>query len=196
MKKFIVLAILAMMGMTGMNAYAQQANGKDKSSQKALRDAERARQKAEAARMDSVLFNVAAAAINGKQFVLEADKVIFKRGENAFVNANTNFVLVNDEKGTVQVAFNTPLGGPNGIGGITVDGTVSNFKIKTGKRGDINCSFSIQGIGISAQIFLTINKGSNDATVTITPNFNSNTLTLQGKIVSLERSNVFKGRSL
>lgn len=197
MKKFIAFALVALMAMAGTNAAcAQENNGNNKSAQKAQRDAERARQKAEVAFMDSLMHQSAAAAIEGRQFVLEADKVIFKRGETAYVNANTNFVLMNDDRGTVQVAFNTTFGGPNGIGGVTVDGNVSNVKTKTTKKGDINTSFSVQGIGISAQVFLTLNRGNNEATVTITPNFNSNTLTLHGKVVPLEQSSIFKGRAL
>lgn len=196
MKKFIAFALVALMAMAGTNAaYAQENNG-NKSAQKAQRDAERARQKAEAAYLDSLMHQSAVAAIEGRQFVLEADKVVFKRGETAYVNANTNFVLMNDDRGTVQVAFNTAFGGPNGIGGVTVDGNVSNVKMKTTKRGDVNASFAVQGIGISAQVFVTLNRGSNEATVTITPNFNSNTLTLHGKVVPLEQSSIFKGRAL
>ena len=37
--------------------------------------------------------------------------------------------------------------------------------------------------------------GGNNATVTISPNFNSNTMTLSGNLVPLEQSNIFKGRS-
>ena len=44
-------------------------------------------------------------------------------------SSNTNFVLVNQGRGTVQVAFNTVYPGPNGIGGVTVDGTTSDMKI-------------------------------------------------------------------
>ena len=196
MKKFIVFALLALMTTGTATVYAQQNERNNKSEQKARRDAERARQKAEANALDSIMHNYALAALNGQQFVLEADKVIFKRGETAYVNSNTNFVLMNDDQSTVQVAFNTPAAGPNGIGGITVDGSVSNFKIKTGKKGDISCNFSVQGVGISALIYLHMNRGSNDATVIITPNFNSNKLTLTGKIVPLEQSTIFKGRSL
>lgn len=65
----------------------------------------------------------------------------------------------------------------------------------TDKRGNVNCNFSIQGIGISAQIFLTLTDGGNNATVTISPNFNSNAMTLSGNLVPLEQSNIFKGRS-
>ena len=145
MKKFIAFALVALMAMAGTNAaYAQENNGNNKSAQKAQRDAERARQKAEAAYLDSLMHQSAVAAIEGRQFVLEADKVVFKRGETAYVNA----------------------------------------------------SFAVQGIGISAQVFVTLNRGSNEATVTITPNFNSNTLTLHGKVVPLEQSSIFKGRAL
>ena len=77
----------------------------------------------------------------------------------------------------------------------TVDGTVSDIQMTTDKRGNVNCNFSIQGIGISAQIFLTLTDGGNNATVTISPNFNSNTMTLSGNLVPLEQSNIFKGRS-
>ncbi len=199
MKKLITLALVALMALAGTTtqAYAQENNNADnKQSAKAQRDAERARQKAEAAYVDSLMHQSAVAAIEGRQFVLEADKVIFKHGETAYVNTNTNFVLMNDDRGTVQVAFNTPFGGPNGIGGVTVDGNVSNIKMKETKRGDVNASFAVQGIGISAQVFLTLTRGSNEATVTITPNFNSNTLTLQGRVVPLEQSTIFKGRAL
>ena len=196
MRKFIALALVAMMAMAGTNAYAQQNNVNNKSEQKARRDAERARQKAEAETLDSLMFRSALAALKGQQFVLEADRVIFKRGETAYVSSNTNFVLMNGDESTVQIAFNTPAAGPNGIGGITVDGSVSGFEIKTGKKGDISCNFSVQGVGISALVYLHMSKGSNDATVTITPNFNSNKLTLTGKIVPLEQSSIFKGRSL
>lgn len=52
----------------------------------------------------------------------------------AYVNSNTNFVSVKGDKAVVQVAFNIPVGGPNGIGGVTVDGSVSDYEVKTDKR--------------------------------------------------------------
>ena len=135
-------------------------------------------------------------ALKENRFVVEVDRVVFKYGDVAYVNTNTNFILVDEDEGSVQVAFNTPYSGPNGIGGVTVDGRVSGIKFKESKKGKINYNFSVQGTGISAQIFLTLSAGSNQATVTITPNFNSRTLTLYGEIVPLEQSSVFKGRSL
>lgn len=192
MKKFIALAALVMLGITASTtAYAQESRAE----RKAARDAKRAQMKAEEQVQNTISYDDALAALQTKQFVMEADQVMFRNGQTAFVNSNTNFVLVNEGRGTVQVAFNTVYPGPNGIGGVTVDGTVSDIQTTTDKRGNVNCNFSIQGIGISAQIFLTLTDGGNNATVTISPNFNNNTMTLSGNLVPLSQSNIFKGRS-
>ena len=45
-------------------------------------------------------------------------------------------------------------------------------------------------------IDISMPKGTNNATVTITPNFNSNRLTLNGVILPAFKSSVFKGRSI
>lgn len=55
---------------------------------------------------------------------------------------------------------------------------------------------NVMGTGISARVDINVLKGSNQASVTVTPNFNSNRLTLNGVVLPTERSNVFKGRSL
>ena len=145
--------------------------------------------------MEQALFEEASQAIENKAFTLEADRVIFKRGRNAFVSSNTNFVMVDDDRASVQVAFNIPASGPNGLGGVTVDGNVSGYKIKTDKKGSIYLTMNVMGVGISAQVSITLPYGSNNATVDIRPNFNSNRLTLSGEILPLDKSNIFKGRS-
>ena len=48
-------------------------------------------------------------ALKNKQFVLEANQVIFRNGMSAFVTSNTNFVLMNGNRATVQTAFNTAI---------------------------------------------------------------------------------------
>ena len=187
MKKFIALVVLVFVGASTM-LYAQD-------DRKAQREADRARARAAEQAENEVAYQQAVQALNAKQFVLEANQVIFRNGQSAFVTSNTNFVLVNGSKGTVQIAFNTPNPGPNGIGGITVDGTVSDLTMNTDKRGNVNCSYSIQGIGISAQVFISLTNGGNNAQVQVNPNFNSNTLTLSGNLLPLDQSDVFKGRS-
>lgn len=195
MKKFIALAALVLVSMVTTTVYAQESRSERRADRKAERDAERARLKAEQQAADVVSYDEALAALKSKQFVIEANQVMFRNGQTAFVTSNTNFVLVNQQRGTVQVAFNTVYPGPNGIGGVTVDGTVSDIQMTTDKRGNVNCNFSIQGIGISAQIFITLTNGGNNATATISPNFNSNTMTISGNLLPLSQSNIFKGRS-
>ena len=183
MKKFIALLALVLVSTSTM-MYAQESErAVRRADRKAQRDAERARLKAEEQAADAVAYQQAVQALKNKQFVLEADQVIFRNGQSAFVSSTTNFVMMNGQRST------------NGIGGVTVDGSASDMKITTDKKGNVNCSFSVQGIGISAQIFISLTNGGNNATVTVNPNFNNNTLTLSGNIVPLDQSDVFKGRS-
>ena len=67
---------------------------------------------------------------------------------SAFVTSNTNFVLMNGNRATVQTAFNTPYPGPNGIGGVTVDGNSSDMKMNIDKKR--KCELLIQRSGVSA----------------------------------------------
>lgn len=191
MKKSITFVALLMVASFGTTSLAQDAQ--TTKTRKELRDEKRAQYKAEEKLMNELDYQNAVNAINNQQFVVEADQLILRNGQNVFVNSGTNFLLVNKEKGTVQVAFNTALSGPNGIGGVTVDGGISGMKTETDKHGNINCSFSIMGAGISAQIFVTLYYGSNDANVTVSPNFNSNELSMSGELVSIDDSTIFKG---
>ena len=119
---------------------------------------------------------------------------MFRNGQTAFVTPTPTLTGKSRtwyRTGSIQHVYP----GPNGIGGVTVDGSTSDMQITTDKKGNVNCQFSIQGIGISAQIFISLTNGGNNATVTISPNFNSNTMTLTGNLVPLDQSSIFKGRS-
>jgi hypothetical protein len=82
------------------------------------------------------------------------------------------------------------------VGGVTVQGTISGYQIKTDKKDRVYLSMNVNGIGISAQIELFISPGSNYAQATVYPNFNSNTVWIQGTVVPYDSSNVFEGSSL
>lgn len=184
MKKLAVLSILLMFACLGQ-IQAQT-----------VKEITREQKKAEQEALDQMLFDEAKQAIDAKDFVLEADRVMFKYGTTAFISTNTNFVAVHGDKAVVQVAFNIPVSGPNGLGGVTVDGNVSGYKQTTDKKGNIYVSMNVMGIGISAQVNIQLTKGSNNASVDINPNFNSNRFTLSGSLIPMFKANVFKGRSL
>ena len=153
---------------------------------------ERELQKRLEAIQDSVNYVNAVNALEKLDFVLEADRLVFKRGETAYVTSNTN---LSDDKAVIQIApFNG--GGPNGVGGITLEGQASNIKLKTDKKGNSILSMSVMGTGLSATVDISLPKGSNRASVTVNPNFHSNKVTLNGYLVPSTCSDVFKGRSI
>lgn len=156
------------------------------------RDAARAADEAEQA----VLFTQALEAVKAKDFVLEADRVEFRRGNFVYVQPNTNFVSVNGDKATVQLALSNRVAGPNGIGGITVDGNVSGFEMKEDRRGNVNVTMMVQGVGISAQVTINMVKGNNKCTATVLPNFSNNRVSFTGDLYPTELSNVYKARAL
>lgn len=183
MKKMVSILICALALMVG-HIQAQEVE-LTKEEKKALQE-----------KIDSIHHAEAMEAVNAKKFTLEADQVVFKYGQTAYVTSNTNFVSVDGENAVVQVAFNIPVAGPNGLGGVTVDGKVSSYEVKTDKKGTLYLSMNVMGTGISARLDISMPKGTNNATVTITPNFNSNRLTLNGVILPSFKSSVFKGRSI
>ena len=145
---------------------------------------------------DSLASVQARAALRNQDFVLEANSVQFRNGATVFVNSNTNFISVKGNRAVVQISPSNFASGPNGLGGVTVDGMISGQEIRTDKKGRITYSMNVMGIGINAQVEIYMFPGSNQASATVYPNFNSNTLWLEGNIVPYENSNVIEGSSL
>lgn len=190
MKKVLLLLAVLLLGAGTM--VAQQ----DKSAEKAAKKAEKAAKKAAEDAQNMALFEEAVKALEENDFVLEADRIEFKRGNFAYVTPSTNFVSMKDGRATIQLAFNGAFAGPNGIGGITVDGSASNVQLKTDKKGNITFSMMVQGTAVSANVTFRMMKGANKCTATVTPNFNGNRISFTGNLYPSEQSNVFKGRSI
>ncbi len=145
---------------------------------------------------DSLASIQAAAALRNQDFVLEADNVQFRNGASVFVNSSTNFISVKGNRAVVQVSPSNFSAGPNGVGGVTVDGYISSQGIRVDRKGRMTYSMNVTGIGINAQVEIYMTPGSNKATATIYPNFNSNTVWMQGTLVPYENSSVIEGSSL
>ena len=63
--------------------------------------------------------------VEQKQFVLEANTLFDKSGMSFQLNSNINFVGFDGKNATIQLAFDQ-LVGWNGVGGITLDGTIES----------------------------------------------------------------------
>lgn len=144
---------------------------------------------------DSLAGIQAVAAVKNQDFVLEAQTVQFRTGPSIFVDSSTNFISVKGNRAVVQISPSNFAAGPNGVGGVTVNGMISGQEYKVGKHGYATYSFNVMGVGINAQIEVYLTPGTNQASATIYPNFNSNTVWVQGNIVPYENSNVIEGSS-
>lgn len=146
--------------------------------------------------VDSINCQNAIYALENYDFVLEANSLATKRGRTIFVNSSTNFISLSDGKAVVQIAAHPAAPGPNGIGGITVEGRVSNVELKTDKKGNRMLSMNVFGTGISATVFITLAADSHTATATVTANTNPAKVILNGYLYPSVISEVYKGRSL
>lgn len=185
MKRFVIAFITCLMALTwSTSATAQNTRELTRQERKALQ-----------AQIDSMQFAEALQAVNDTMFTLEANRVVFKYGQTAYVTSNTNFVSVHKGKAVVQVAFNVPFMGLNGLGGVTVQGRVNKY-VKREDKNTVYVDMDVFGTGISAHVTVQLYKGGNEASVDITPNLNSNRLTLKGNLLPTAKSNVFRGEVL
>lgn len=146
--------------------------------------------------LNQVQYDQAIAALDNKTFVLEAERVDFKRGAFQYVNSTTNFVSVDGDNATIQLALNGPAPGVNGIGGITVEGKATDIKKTVDKKGNVTYNMHVMGIGVSATVYFRMTNGTNDCTATVTPDFNGAMISFTGSVYPTSESNVYKARAL
>ncbi len=180
----------------GSGLYAQDFGSETTMTRQEARKAARAAHKKAIAAEQQQLFEQAVQALKEGSFVIEADQLLFPGGNTKFVSSLTNFVSMNEGKAVIQIATSYYAPGPNGLGGITVNGNASNITMSTSKKGIVYYNFMDQGIAVSATVNIQLSGDGNRATVTIYPNFNSNNLTMTGRLVPYEQSDVFQGQSI
>lgn len=146
--------------------------------------------------VDSMAGVQALAAIDQLGFVLEADYVTFKRGNRVTVNSGTTFISLDGDRAVVQISPSQFYSGPNGMGGVTVTGRATEIRTSKTKNGETVLNMNVTGVGINAMVEIHIPEGTNRAYATVTPNFNSNTIRLEGQMVPYNRSRTVEGMSL
>ena len=135
-------------------------------------------------------------ALKDSFFVFNTEQIIFNNGISTSISPITNFISLNKNQVIVQIAFDTPYIGYNGLGGITVEGHISNLKIRTNKKGFTRYEFYANGTGIAARIELMLHPENNSATVMISPNFSNKQLNLSGSVTPFNKAYIYKGSSL
>lgn len=195
-KVYYLLIMLFAFTLEPGDMMAQNTNGEQPMTPKEARKAERAARKKIIAEQDQQLYEQALQALKNQSFVVEVDQLIFPRGMVKYVSPLTNFVYINQGSAVIQIATSNFNPGPNGVGGVTVQGTPSNITMSTDKKGIVYYNFVDQGIAVSASVNVQMIPGSNRVTVTIYPNFNSNNLTMTGTLVPYDQSNIFQGQTI
>ena len=195
MKRFVLLSTLFCFLFSSVVS-AQSTRKEREEAWRKARTERREKEKALESMQDSIAYSQALEALKQGSWVLEANDIMFRSGIVRYVSSSTNYVSVNDGNGVVQTAFTNFIYSPNGLGGVTVQGSVSGVSMNMDKDGNVYYNCSILGAGISATLNLTLTGGTNQASIYVSPNFNGNTLTMNGNLVPYDSSSVFQGTPL
>ena len=199
MKRFI--SIIAIMLSAGLAVVAQNKTTLQERIDRWKSDMEEFQQRRAPERkaqriLDTLSWKQAGAAVDKRLFVIEADAVTFKNGVRLMVNSMTNFIAVDGDRGVVQISPSNFVNGPNGVGGVTVDGSISGYEVTTDRKGNVRISMNVTGAVINATVDITLYPGSDQAYVVVSPNFNSRTIRIEGTIVPYAHSRVIEGMSI
>ncbi len=168
-----------------INASVAQENKKQsRKEKKELRKLQQAEQK-----------KVIVELLTSKTWVIEAHTVFDRYNQSYQLNPTINFVGINGDEGALQLGFDGLIGW-NGVGGVTIDGSVTKYEIKEGKENSsptVSLRFQGRGVG-SASIHITVNS-SGQASARVSGDFGER-ITFSGMLRSIEESVVYKGQSL
>ena len=129
-----------------------------------------------------------------KSFVIEANTVYSKKGRSFQMNSSINFVKLNKGVGVVQLGFDGIIGW-NGVGGITLDGNVTNYKVDKGDGTKMpSVSFNMNGPSGGGTVRISVNSSGNSR-ATIDGNFGDR-ITFSGPLVPLSESSTYQGQTL
>jgi hypothetical protein len=191
MKTHLLILVLCMV-VPGV--FAQESGQVDaKTAKKLTRDEKVKQRKAE----EEVQAKLVDWMVNNHQFVLEANALSNKRGDRIQVSSRINFIAVDSDKITIQLASVSGIGGSNGMGGVTTDGRISKYTLsKFGKDGN---SYTIRILAMTAlgsyDIFFTVSRlGNSDASLSGATT--GGRLDYHGYLVPKHLSKVYKGMSI
>ncbi len=181
MKKIIFILLAGFLMST---AFAQDVD------KKAERKAKKEKEKQEAL----VKYEKAVKIMKAKSFIITAKTITFRSGQQIFPDEALNFLKVEGENGVLQIAPRTAMNpGFNGLGGITLDGKISNVKERTNeKKNHFSMSFSISGVVGTAQITVNL-YGSDQANIMVQGMYSGTSFTMTGVVEPYGDATIFQG---
>ena len=186
MKK-ILLTMLAILIIFPAISQGQELSKREQQKlQKELKKERKAEEAAQKAALVGLM-------VEYRQFVLEADQLRNKRGNTVNVSSMINFIALDSIHGVIQIGSNHYVG-MNGVGGITIEGSISNYKsTRNEKNGVYSISYMVRSTTGTYDVRLSVfPSGKADATVSsIWPG----RLNYIGLLVPPAASRVYKGTS-
>jgi len=186
MKKILTIVLVTLLALP---AFSQELSRKEqKQLEKQLKKEQKAEEMAQQAKL-------VAAMVEYQRFVLEAYSLKDKRGNLINVSSNINFVAADSLQGVIQVGSNTYIGA-NGVGGITVEGDISNYKYIVHERsGSYTISYYLRTPLGSYDVRMTA-YADGRATADVSSTTWGGRLTYNGYLVPPGISRVYKGMAL
>jgi hypothetical protein len=183
-----VLSILIVALLT-LPAFSQELSKREQRKlEKELKKEQQAEELAKSA-------EVVAAMVTQKKFVLEANSLRNKLGESLQVTSALNFVASDSLTGVLQIGDDAGVG-PNGVGGVTVQGDVSDYKYSIHeKSGSYNITYILRTPVGTYDVRLTAYPNSR-AEATISNSTWGGRITFSGYLIPPGLSRVYKGTAL
>lgn len=195
MTRMIILLLIGFFLFPNTESRAQsQYNIEAQASQlskKQIRKMQRDQRKKEKEAAQEEAFNEAIQAIEDKNWVLEANVFYGRNGKAVDVNSTTNFIQFKDTIVFVQFAMEGR-SGQNGLGGMTFEGMPSHFTTHMDKNGNHIYHFRVNGLSLSAEITLYLNKGNNYAQATVYPIMSNRNMSFSGQLYPTKKSEVYR----
>ncbi len=186
MKRVIIILIAV---FVSLSAFSQELSKKE---QRQLEKELKKEQRAEKAAQQAAVVD---AMVHYNKFVLEVNTLKDKRGNSIQVSSKINFIASDSITGVIQVGSNTYIG-RNGVGGVTVDGSIADYKYtKNEKNGSYYITYYLRTPVGSYDVRITAySDGRADADVSSTTW--GDRLRYSGYLVPPGISLVYKGSSL
>lgn len=186
MKKAIGIVCIALLTLP---AFSQELSPREQ--RKLAKEMKKEQKAKELAEMAAVVD----AMVSQQRFVLEANNLRNKVGESVQVTSALNFVASDSLTGVLQIGDDAGIG-PNGVGGITVEGEVSGYKYTQNERnGTYNVTYILRTPVGTYDVRLTAFPNAR-AEATISNATWGGRITYSGTLIPPGLSRIYKGNAL
>jgi len=187
MKRLFIIGLALFIAITAFSQEQELSKKEKRQLEKELKKEQQAKEAAMKAQVVGLM-------VEYQRFVLEADRLRDKRGNQVNVTSNLNFVACDSLNAVIQIGQNSYVG-LNGVGGITVEGPVGKYEYTFNEKNSAyTVSFNIRSPVGNYDVRMTcFPDGRADATVS--SNWPGQ-LNYSGYLVPPAQSRVYKGTSL